>query len=53
MKRIFVASAAIAVAEHQSRAARWFILRQKIPIWEYFLEGLGRENVGIFYGRLV
>jgi hypothetical protein len=33
-----------------ARAARWFIFRPKIG---YILEGLGMENVGIFYGHLI
>jgi hypothetical protein len=34
-----------------SRVARWFILTPKISIWVY-LEGLGMENIGIFYDHL-
>jgi hypothetical protein len=34
------------------RVARWNIFKPKIPIWVYFLEGLGIENIlwpfGIF-----
>jgi hypothetical protein len=32
----------------QSRVARWFIFKPKIPIWVNF----GGENLGIFYDHL-
>jgi hypothetical protein len=35
-----------------SRVARWFIFKPKIPIFGLILEGLGTENVGIFYDHL-
>jgi hypothetical protein len=35
----------------QSRVARWFIFRPKIPIWVN-LGGIGMENVGMFCDHL-
>jgi hypothetical protein len=35
-----------------NRVYQMVYLTPKIPIWVY-LEGLGMETVGIFYGRLV
>jgi hypothetical protein len=36
----------------KNRVARWFILRLKIQNW-VILEGLGMENVAIFYDHLI
>jgi hypothetical protein len=36
---------------HQTRVARWFILIPKTQ-FGYILEGLGMENVGMFYDHL-
>jgi hypothetical protein len=35
-----------------SRAARWLVFDTKNITLRFILEGLGMENVGIFYGRL-
>jgi hypothetical protein len=34
----------------QTRVARWFVFKPKIPIWEK-IQDLRLENVDIFYGH--
>jgi hypothetical protein len=40
------------VTEAADRVAKWYIFRPKITAWSNF-EGLGIENVGILFGRMI